>query len=370
MPSVDRAPEYSPILPMPSLPLSAPAHPLAHQALRTLPYISNASGVVLKLRPYNTRSNYPCGRWDFTEFRHLNISLMYSGGEEVYVWPKNAFRVYLYLEEPNQLIGRLMHVKAGPDMWQYLKSVDSMDNGGAYHGFTIDPATTSWYNSAPGPSLRTMVPYFLHEHLIPPVLPKVYDTACIGSHCKKLTSLPLKVAVACTQWCDTPPTHVAVTAKDGVLLFAHAKVAVVWNDMFMDHGLVKQALESVPFLASHPMMRFRPQASTTGGNQLPGAQMKSRVIQAFFGRCVVLLKWAPPAFQILEQLGFKEGVHFMYWYNHTDVAILLQRVAAHYPRYVAMAEAGFAHAMATLTQRAFVRDFLLPMFVPKEKRFL
>ena len=200
---------------------------------------------------------------------------------------------------------------------------------------------------------------------------QVFDTVCIGSRCRWAAKLKnVNAAISCGSYCDAASTVHASTARSGMALFAHAKVALGWNDMFLPKGEAMEKLRRVPFLKGHPMYNVDPSSLQALGNprRLVGSQMKSRILQAFFGRCVLLLRWLPPPFQILERLGFRDGEHFLYVYNDTHAVELMERVLADYARYVPIADAGFEYAARTLTQRAFVRDFVLPMFVPPDKR--
>ena len=394
LPLADASPALAPPLPMPELPLREPRHALAARARCTLPYAPQSRGVVVELRPYDS-TVYPCGQWNLTAYRDLNIHLVFeqAGRKVQTASQRRMLRVHIHLEEPNMLFARLRAAAKQPQasyrapdrMWEFLRRADDHDSGRAHHALSIDPATVAWYNSATLPPsrglaglpLRTLVPYFMNEDLIPPELPKVYDTVCVGSSCRWVADPSLqgrRVALACGRFCDSATTVALPSAKHAMLAFSHSKVAFVWNDMHQGtpHEAQK-ALQQVPWLQTHamftsPSLRGRRWNWTASSVAYPGSQMKSRVAQALFGRCVVLLRWLPPPFQILEEMGFEDGTHFLYVYNDTHMVATLLRVLASYAAYAHIARAGFELAMQTLTQHAFVQDYLLPVFVPHNER--
>ena len=173
LPLTGAPPAFAPVPDTPLRAGGAPRHDMAAQALRTLPHVPAAAGVAIHLSRYDATAML-CGRWNLTAYAHLNVTLSFHDDAGLKVWPKGAGRICVCLEEPNFLMSRLPPVKGAEPFREYLQRMDRKWNGHAHHAFTIDPATALWFNSAPGPPSRTLVPYFMNEALIPPQLPKVF----------------------------------------------------------------------------------------------------------------------------------------------------------------------------------------------------
>ena len=172
-------PKFAPLPPMPTLILDRPAHALARQALCTLPYSPQSGGVTVELGAYN-QGFMPCGRWNLSGFRHLNVRLRYA--RDPVVGAEAQLRVYMHLEEPNYLLwaaraaagNSTPEVQAAQGLRYFLQQIHIRKDRGAPHSFSIDPATVKWYN-------RCAQPYSPPSHSTASRTPSTPSTPSIPS---------------------------------------------------------------------------------------------------------------------------------------------------------------------------------------------
>lgn len=250
--------------------------------------------------------------------------------------PDNSVALMCF-EEPNGFFG--------PEMFLCHRHLNKV-----FKVFTICPYTAEWSNSRfPGNKWEaSFIPF--NEELVPPPVAKEFDLVYSGSERwgTQETIAAMRQVKGCFIHFNQAPhvTHVGVSYREKLNLFAKSRIAVVHNLLFPEPVYVDGIWRD------RPDALFRNRALEQLAQRRPNPlmpQLKTRLFEAAFCRALILCRRDP--WNLAERF-FEPGKEFVY-YDEGNLAPTVKAILSDYGRYLPVVEAAHRRALAEYTTRRY-----------------
>jgi glycosyltransferase involved in cell wall biosynthesis len=290
----------------------------------------------------NCDGNYhedPIRNLNFTSNDNLPISLYYGIGAKLEKDDTNM-KFYLELEEPNRFFCSEAILKYKKDFIYYDKIL------------TLCPYTADFLNKHLYKRNQSHAIFFpFDKNFIPTTFEKKYNIIYSGytrtNYHDQMLSVITKFpdhAIICFQPYKFV-THVDATYKDKINLFSQSKIAVMSNLIFNDRGITFEGMNSASSNVGLNNLQDNAAFKYLESHKI-APQLKSRVFEAAFGKCVILCQ--KDFFNVIERY-FTPEKEFLYFDDLTDLEAKIKMVLANYDHYSKLGNNAFERATNNYT---------------------
>ena len=295
----------------------------------------------------NFTGNYaedPITFLNFTPLQDINVTLHLGLGTTI---DKNnsSRKFYLELEEPNRFCVHEAALKYRSDFIHCDKIL------------TLCPYTATYMNKEfYKRNVATPIFFPFNKDFIPADFNKKYSVLYSGYtqsryHTQMLSAISKfdnNVIISFRPFDKV--THVNVSYKEKINLYAQTKIAVVHN-IIINKGLTIGSLQNTASQIGLTNIRENHAFNfLETDNVMP--QLKSRIFEAAFTKCVILCQRDP--FNVIEQY-FTPEKEFVYFNDHADLENKIKLILENYDDYSKVADSAFTRAINNYTTDHLVK---------------
>jgi spore maturation protein CgeB len=276
---------------------------------------------------------------NFKSNKNIDITLYVGLGSKINKDDSNK-KYYLELEEPNRFCNQDATLKYTSDFIHCDKIL------------TLCPYTAEYMNKFfYKKNVATPIFFPFNKLYISAKFNKKYSIIYSGythtSYHEQLLNIISKVEnkVIISYRPSNHVTHVNTSYKEKINLYAQSKIAVVSNELINDRGFTINAIQgsasrvSLANIKENYAFNFLETAKI-----MP--QLKSRVFEAAFGKCIILCQKDP--FNVIEHY-FEPNKEFIYFDTLIDLEDKIKLILNNYTEYSKIADSAFTTAINNYT---------------------